>query len=205
MKTRTVLPCLILIIAALSIAAPTKSPSRLTPQRVAELTAPAPEKAAMIYEVTIAGFPKAALKAEQRAVIETVREVIYPTEFDPPHTPQTFGASLTPITPTTPTVFETLQAGWSIKLLLKPRGKVVEVIGSADFTTADHINGGYGALAGPIFSEKGEVLTPNKLDLPRTQTTTTRFHIFAVPGEPYEVTFYQGSKAEKRTITVAAQ
>ncbi len=200
-----------LTVAALSIAAATKSPNRLTPQRVAELTAPAPVAAATIYDVTITGLPKAALKADQRAVIETIREVIFPTEFDPPQAPQEVRGAASdatgpaPLMPTTPTAFETLHTGWSVSLVLKPRGKVVEVIGSADYTTAEHVNGGYGALAGPIFSEKGEVLTPNKLELPRTQTTTTRFHIFAVPGEPYEVTFYQGSKAEKRTIMVAAQ
>jgi hypothetical protein len=49
------------------------------------------------------------------------------------------------------------------------------------------------------------VLTPNKLDQPKFQTTTTRFHIFAVPGESYEVTLYRGSKEEKHSITVTVE
>jgi hypothetical protein len=55
------------------------------------------------------------------------------------------------------------------------------------------------------FGEVGEVLSVNKLDQPKFQTTTTRFHIFAVPGESYDVTFYRGSKKEKHRITVTLE
>ena len=62
--------------------------------------------------------------------------------------------------------------------------------------------GGYGAIAGPIYTEQGDVITPNKLDQPKLQTTTTRFNIFAMPGESYEVTLYRGAKSEKHIVTV---
>jgi len=54
-------------------------------------------------------------------------------------------------------------------------------------------------------SEQGEVITPNKLEQPKSLTTTTRFHLFAVPGETYDVTLYRGGKAEKHTVTVTAE
>ena len=53
--------------------------------------------------------------------------------------------------------------------------------------------------------EQGGLLTPNKLDQPKLQTTTTRFNLFAVPGESYEVTFYRGDKSEKHTVTVSTE
>jgi hypothetical protein len=67
------------------------------------------------------------------------------------------------------------------------------------------IKGGYGALAGPIVADDGVVITPNKLELPRSQTTTTRFHLFAVPGETYEITLYRGTKPETHTVKVEVE
>jgi len=37
------------------------------------------------------------------------------------------------------------------------------------------------------------------------QTTTTRFHIFAVPGETYDVVLHHGGKSSKHRVTVAAE
>jgi hypothetical protein len=49
------------------------------------------------------------------------------------------------------------------------------------------------------------LITPNVFHQPRIKTTSTRFFIFAAPGEPYDVTVYRGDKEEKMTVTVTAE
>ena len=84
----------------------------------------------------------------------------------------------------------------------------VAVAGVADYVHAEMPTkgtGGYGPLGAPIFTEAGQLLSPNVLHQPMVQTTTTRFQIFAFPGETYEVTLYRGAKAEKHKITVTTE
>lgn len=90
--------------------------------------------------------PSIATRSGQRAKIEVIREFIYPIEFDPPEIPQEFGSiggggqffdpttglignpsvSSFPVTPTTPTAFETRNTGVTLE--------VDPVIGSDGFT-----------------------------------------------------------------------
>jgi general secretion pathway protein D len=82
-------------------------------------------------------------KSGQRAVIEIVREFRYPTQFEPPQIPQTFHGGDTfsqnpltgatsgstgafPVTPTTPTAFETRNTGVTLE--------VEPVVGPDDLT-----------------------------------------------------------------------
>ena len=82
-------------------------------------------------------------KSGQRAVIEIVREFRYPTQFQPPQIPQTFRGGDTfsqnpltgatsgstgafPVTPTTPTAFETRNTGVTLE--------VEPVVGPDDLT-----------------------------------------------------------------------
>jgi hypothetical protein len=189
-----------LAVLSVAVAATPKQSKRLTVQRVAELTAPADAPVPKAYKVKIAGLGNAVLPAAKPSGgIRTGREVHFPTEFDPPRAPAN-GAPV--ITPTTPTAFETIDTGWSVRLTARPQGQLIAVYGVADYTEAELVPGGYGAIAGPIYTERGDVLTLNKLDEPKLQTTTTRFHIFAVAGEPYEVTFYRGAKRERHVVTV---
>jgi general secretion pathway protein D len=93
--------------------------------------------------VDILSAPRVTTKSGQRAVIEIVREFRYPTQFQPPQIPQTFrggdtfsqnpltGASsgstgAFPVTPTTPTAFETRNTGVTLE--------VEPVVGPDDFT-----------------------------------------------------------------------
>ncbi|MGK0188726.1 MAG: general secretion pathway protein D [Verrucomicrobiales bacterium] len=90
--------------------------------------------------------PSIVTRSGQRAKIEIIREFIYPTEFDPPEIPQEFGSIDTgggggfglaaggsqastnsfPVTPTTPTAFETRNVGVTLE--------VDPVVGSDGFT-----------------------------------------------------------------------
>ncbi|MGB8170621.1 MAG: Amuc_1098 family type IV pilus outer membrane protein [Chthoniobacteraceae bacterium] len=82
--------------------------------------------------VDLLSAPRVTTKPGQRAVIEIIREFRYPTEFDPPQIPQTFGntgngggggilggtasPSSFPVTPTTPTAFETRNTGVTLEV-----------------------------------------------------------------------------------------
>lgn len=71
--------------------------------------------------IDIQATPSVTTKNGQKATVELQREVIYPTEFDPPQVPQNQGAGGTTIsygppaqqiaTPTTPTAFEMRKTG----------------------------------------------------------------------------------------------
>jgi general secretion pathway protein D len=92
--------------------------------------------------VDLLSAPRVTTKSGQRAVIEIIREFRYPTEFDPPQIPQTFGNqngngggtviipagagalnpllgqnnNSFPVTPTTPTSFETRNTGVTLEV-----------------------------------------------------------------------------------------
>jgi hypothetical protein len=202
------------MIAATSMAtAGVPASKRLTPKRVVELTAPSDSEPQTSYKVSISSlsysFPfetKRNVPATCTAIVngegtlEYWRELRFPIDFEPPKAEA--GAE---IVPTTPSNFETANIGWTIHLTAKPMGKLISLYGVADYVNFKFVRGGYGPLSGPIYADDGKVITPNKLDQPVFQTTTTRFHIFAVPGEAYEVTLYRGEKAEKHTVTITPQ
>ncbi|MGB8341316.1 MAG: type II and III secretion system protein, partial [Chthoniobacterales bacterium] len=84
--------------------------------------------------------PRVTTKSGQRAVIEIVREFRYPTQFDPPKIPQTTGATGTsvvggttsnafPVTPTTPTGFETRNTGVTLEVepVVGPDGVTIDL------------------------------------------------------------------------------
>ena len=101
--------------------------------------------------VDLLSAPRVTTKSGQRAVIEIVREFRYPTQFDPPKIPDTvggnFGASQQPIfdplgnllssgsggtfpvTPTTPTGFETRNTGVTLEVepVVGPDGVTIDL------------------------------------------------------------------------------
>jgi len=81
-------------------------------------------------KATLVATPTLTTMSGQRAVIESLLEHKYPTEFDPPQIPQTFGGTTTkvtktttvteqttsfPLTPTTPTAFEVRNVGLTLE------------------------------------------------------------------------------------------
>jgi general secretion pathway protein D len=150
--------------------------------------------------VDLLSAPKVTTKSGQRAVIEIIREFRYPTEFDPPQIPQNFGNTggivLTPglsqapgsfpVTPTTPTTFETRNTGvtlevepvigpdsYTIDLSLVPQ--VVEFEGFINYgspiqTTSTNALG----------ISQTNIITPNVINQPifSTRKVTTNVSIF---------------------------
>jgi general secretion pathway protein D len=96
--------------------------------------------------VDLLSAPRVTTKSGQRAVIEIVREFRYPTQFQPPQIPQTFrsdtlsndlvpgagavvGAAAFPVTPTTPTAFETRNTGVTLEVepVVGPDGVTIDL------------------------------------------------------------------------------
>ncbi|MDP9099550.1 MAG: type II and III secretion system protein [Verrucomicrobiota bacterium] len=97
--------------------------------------------------VDLLSAPRVTTKSGQRAVIEIVREFRYPTQFQPPQIPQTVGAvrndnsgvvsdliplgggSNVPVTPTTPTAFETRNTGVTLEVepVVGPDGVTIDL------------------------------------------------------------------------------
>jgi hypothetical protein len=196
---------------------------RLTPQRIAELTAPSTKGQTRTISIAIADLGNPAPQSGQsrpranttdsrirlpmdgrEGVIEVIREFRFPTQYDPPKVSLAEEKPL--IAPLTPRAFETVNTGWTIRLNARPVGNLIALSGVADcieFRGFDEA--GYGPLSGPIHDQKDRLLSPNVLQQPVFETTTTRFHIFAVPGETYEVVLHHGRKNTKHRVTVAAE
>ncbi|MGI9113886.1 MAG: type II secretion system protein GspD, partial [Chthoniobacterales bacterium] len=102
--------------------------------------------------VDLLSAPRVTTKSGQRAVIEIVREFRYPTQFQPPQIPQTVGSNFGnsssifnpitgafsnsgnssgnfPVTPTTPTAFETRNTGVTLEVepVVGPDGVTIDL------------------------------------------------------------------------------
>ncbi|HEY5037182.1 MAG TPA: hypothetical protein VII74_08645 [Chthoniobacterales bacterium] len=92
--------------------------------------------------VDLLSAPRVTTKSGQRAVIEIVREFRYPTQFDPPKIPDRTGSDVVsttgltgastgafPVTPTTPTAFETRNTGVTLEVepVVGPDGVTIDL------------------------------------------------------------------------------
>ncbi len=92
--------------------------------------------------IDLLSAPRVTTKSGQRAIIEVVREFRYPTQFDPPKIPQrqeTSGVVVNPltgssvgsfpVTPTTPTAFETRNTGVTLEVepVVGPDGVTIDL------------------------------------------------------------------------------
>ncbi len=154
--------------------------------------------------VDLLSAPRVTTKSGQRAVIEVIREFIYPTEFETPQIPQQFGQingggglggllgggggnGNFPVTPTTPTAFETRNTGvtlevepvigpdgFSIDMQLAPQ--VVEFEGFINYGSPIQSN-----TTNPITGQTSQnVITPNVINQPifSTRKVNTNVTVF---------------------------
>ena len=84
--------------------------------------------------VDLLSAPNVTTKSGQRAVIEVVVEFRYPTEFEPPKVPNITigfgnGTGYTPVTPTTPSAFETRNTGVTLEVepVVGPDGETIDL------------------------------------------------------------------------------
>jgi general secretion pathway protein D len=144
--------------------------------------------------VDLLSAPRVTTKSGQRAVIEIVREFRYPTQFQPPQIPQTVGAvtsrsdtdiislggsSSVPVTPTTPTAFETRNTGVTLEVepVVGPDGVTIDLNLVPQVVEFEgFINYGSPILAprssfldtvtGGIITAPQSVITPNVINQP---------------------------------------
>ena len=111
----------------------------------------------------------------QLAKIEQVREFIYPTEYDPPEIPNQIGSDLAsggsfPVTPATPTAFETRKLGKSIEVepTVAADNKTISLNVLMDFTEfSGFINYGTPIIdSGSLINGQPSVATPNEILMP---------------------------------------
>jgi len=154
--------------------------------------------------------PSIVSRSGERATIEIIREFIYPTEYEPPELPQSVGvggglggdgdggnqgANIFPVTPATPTAFETRNTGvtlevepilgedgYTIDLTFKP--EIVEFEGFINYGSPIQ-SPGTDALGNPITI----TITENRIEMPvfstrRVNTSLTIYdgHTVAVGG-----------------------
>ncbi len=154
--------------------------------------------------------PSIVSRSGERATIEIIREFIYPTEYEPPELPQTVGVggglagdgaggnqggNIFPVTPATPTAFETRNTGvtlevepilgddgYTIDLTFKP--EIVEFEGFINYGSPIQ-SPGTDALGNPITI----TITENRIEMPvfstrRVNTSLTIYdgHTVAVGG-----------------------
>jgi len=148
--------------------------------------------------VDLLSSPRVTTKSGQRAVIEIIREFRYPTEFDPPQIPQTFSppvqsalvpatqSSTFPVTPTTPTAFETRNTGVTLEVepVVGPDGytidlnlvpQVVEFEGFINYGSPIQTTS-----TSPLGVTMINVITPNVINQPifSTRKVTTSVSVF---------------------------
>jgi len=153
--------------------------------------------------------PSIVSRSGERATIEIIREFIYPTEYEPPELPnvvgigggleggdgQAGGGSIFPVTPATPTAFETRNTGvtlevepilgedgYTIDLTFKP--EIVEFEGFINYGSPIQ-SPGTDAIGNPITI----TITENRIEMPvfstrRVNTSLTIYdgHTVAVGG-----------------------
>jgi len=129
--------------------------------------------------------PEIVTKSGQKATVQVVRELIYPTEFDPPQIPTSFGTSnviviingvVQPnqappavVTPATPTAFETRRVGiiLDVEPVISEDGRTVDLTLTPDFTDfVGFVN--YGSPINTVDPNGGTAieLTPNQIYQP---------------------------------------
>lgn len=133
--------------------------------------------------------PSITARSGENAKIEVIRELIYPTEYEPPEVPQQVngGSEIFPVTPATPTAFETRNTGVTLE--------IVPTIGSNDFVIdlqfapeivefEGFVNYGspiQGAAAVPTDENQGVVtITENRIEMPvfSSRRVTTALTIY---------------------------
>ncbi|MES2505214.1 MAG: Amuc_1098 family type IV pilus outer membrane protein [Verrucomicrobiota bacterium] len=138
--------------------------------------------------IDLASQPSVVTRSGQKASVEITRELIYPTEFDPPQIPTNFGQSniinnpnpgpgplptlptrLPPavVTPSTPTAFEMRKTGvvLDVEPVISDDGRTVDLTVTPQFTEfSGFVN--YGSPIRTLFEGSFLELTPNLIFQP---------------------------------------
>ncbi len=146
--------------------------------------------------IDMAAQPAVVTRSGQKASVEITRELIYPTEFDPPQVPTNVGANqilivngvrvpipLPPpvVTPTTPTAFDMRRTGVVLEVepVISEDGRMVDLALTPEFTEfSGFIN--YGTPIFGVFEGNYNLLTENFIYQPvfDTKKVVTAVNIY---------------------------
>lgn len=142
----------------------------------------------------LAAVPSVTTRSGQQASIEIIREFIYPTEYEPPELPNSVGTgAISPVTPATPTAFETRNTGVMLEVLptASKDKRFVDISIRPELTIFDGFvnygspilslapTGGAGALFG---QDQPVVLTNNEILMPVFSKTATNTALTVADG-----------------------
>ncbi len=133
------------------------------------------------------------------ATMEQVREFIYPTEYDPPEIPNTFGDSGDgnfPVTPATPTAFETRKLGKSIEVepTVAADNRTIGLSVLMDFTDfSGFINYGTPITnSANMVDGQPSVVTPNEILMPVFDAIKETTNVVVWDGQTVAIGGYHG-------------
>ncbi len=148
--------------------------------------------------------PSVTARSQQKAKIEIIREFIYPTEYEPPELPNSVGGSavlsggfsggssgLFPVTPATPTAFETRNTGVTLEIepVIDPGNFVIDLRFIPEIVEFE----GFINYGSPIQSPSNDLfgnpvtvtITENRIEMPvfsarRVETSLTIYDGYTV-------------------------
>lgn len=135
-------------------------------------------------------LPVVTTKVGQTATVEIPTDFRYPTAFAMAETKKVEGPPMFPVTPTTPTAFDTRKLGMVYTITPKLRGPFIELTG----LLVNRRHGGFARGAGEAFSTitdpTGQIVyTDNKVLLPHFITDEYRVHTLGQPGTEMSIQF----------------
>ncbi|HSI62709.1 MAG TPA: hypothetical protein VLE43_06310, partial [Candidatus Saccharimonadia bacterium] len=141
-------------------------------------------------------------RAGQQMVVTATKEFIYPEAFDlpislPMETGEGDGDHVGPfpITPSTPTVFNTRDIGDVFTITARPKGAFVELQGSFVTTTATVTSRGAGEAVSPISDTKKRYLfTENKVSQPEFKTTESLLYSAGLPASEQRISLGESGR-----------
>lgn len=142
-------------------------------------------------------FSPAVVKLGEKHDWEVVRELVYPTQFDLPNKGNNATPSA-PIVPTTPTNFSLRQVGDVLHLTVRTEGPFVIISGTLNRSSWKMGSRSFGEAHLPIKSDKGQLLTENKVMQPEVTTVESLIHIAGLPNKEHVVEL--GSSGTKLVI-----
>ncbi|MFM2177777.1 MAG: hypothetical protein RL015_1875 [Verrucomicrobiota bacterium] len=136
--------------------------------------------------IDVVSKPSVITRSGNKASVEIIRELIYPTEFDPPQIPTNIGGNIVlfdadtgellpqeippiPVTPTTPTAFETRRVGTILEVepVIADDGRSVDLTITPELTEFDgFVN--YGSpinTVGTNTNSNGDFISTEKVEL----------------------------------------
>lgn len=173
--------------------------------------------------VDLAAVPSVVTRSGQAASINVSREFIYPTEYEPPEVPNTVGSGQVlidldtgqveqeslgaiPVTPATPTSFETRDVGISMEVLptVSADKRLVDITLAPNITDFDGFvnygspinttaNAGVGGFGIPVEVE----ITPNRILMPVFSTLTTSTSLTVADGHTIVIGGLMQEKTQK--------